>query len=364
MGEEQLNAADAAHGEAASPSGRRACIVGLGGQTLSSEEADFLEACRPCGLIVFSRNFAHSDQLRGLISDACKAAGGEQLLVLVDQEGGRVQRMRGAGWPDLPPAAAFGALFAQNPQVGLEAAELCSRWLAGLLRDVGINANCVPCLDVPVPGADGIIGDRAYGNDPALVAAVGGAVASGAIDGGVVPVMKHIPGHGRAGVDSHHALPVVDSDLETLVAQDFAPFADNNGLPAAMTAHVTFSNIDALQPASISHRLTNDIIRGRIGFQGLLMSDDISMQALAGSIAERGRRVIEAGSDVILHCNGVMDEMREMASVAPVLANESLVRYRRCLEIAAQAPGAVDEATAVAAMERARTALSARETAS
>lgn len=346
------------------PGGQRAFIVGLGGQTLAIEEARFLEQWQPCGLIIFARNFSNNDQLRRLIDDASTAVGADQLLVLVDQEGGRVQRMRGAEWPNLPPAAAFGALYAENPRDGLDAAELCSRWLAGLLRNVGINVNCVPCLDVPVAGADGVIGDRAFSDDPKVVAELGGAVAFGAMAGGVVPVIKHIPGHGRAGVDSHHALPMVDTDLERLAAQDFAPFVANNGLPAAMTAHVTFNAIDASQPASISELVTDDVIRGRIGFQGLLMSDDVSMQALAGSIADRARRVIEAGSDVILHCNGVMREMQEVATIAPVLAGEALVRYRRCIGIVRQAPGQVDNGAAVSAMQRAERALAARKAAS
>ena len=338
-------------------SSRRACIVGLGGETLTDEEAAFLENCRPCGLIIFSRNFSSNRQLGQLLEDAVAAAGGGDLLVLVDQEGGRVQRMRGAEWPDFPPAAAFGALYRENPREALEAAELCSRWLAGQLRRVGINTNCVPCLDVPVAGADRVIGDRAYADQPDIVAALGGAVAFGMMAGGVVPVIKHIPGHGRASVDSHLALPIVEAGLETLTSADFLPFAANCGLPAAMSAHVTFNAIDDARPASISKRVTSQIIRGRLGFHGLLMSDDVSMKALEGTISQRAQMVIDAGSDVILHCNGVMAEMREVAAVAPILSGDALVRFRRCLGITAQSSRSVDKGAAMAAMARARQAL-------
>lgn len=335
---------------------RRACIVGLSGLSLTQEEARYLEQVGPCGIILFSRNYADNDQLRRLIDRARMAIGDDDLLVLIDQEGGRVQRLRGAGWPDLPPAAAFGALYEEDPSDGLASAELCSRWLAVSLRSVGVNTNCVPCLDVPVAGAHGVIGNRAFSTRADVVAALGGAVAFGAMAGGVVPVMKHVPGHGRAAADSHVALPVVDVDGADLAAQDFVPFIANSALPAAMTAHVTYNVIDAQRPASVSELAIEHIIRVKIGFHGLLMSDDVSMQALAGSIAARARGVIEAGSDVILHCNGVMSEMQEIAAAAPIVAADTLVRYRRCLGIVRQEPAVVDEAAARSAMLRAKEA--------
>lgn len=356
LGEEQLSVTEAAAARRVAGEGRRAFIVGLGGQALSRDEAAFLEKMRPCGVIIFTRNYACDGQLQDLIADARDASGGDDLLVLVDQEGGRVQRLRGATWPDLPPASAFGALYQQDPREGIEAAEVCSRWLAERLRGVGINTNCVPCLDIPVEGADGVIGDRAFSDRPDVVVALGGAVAFGMMAGGVLPVMKHVPGHGRAVVDSHRALPVVDTELATLISRDFSPFAANSGLPAAMTAHVTFSAIDDEQPASISERVTRGVIREQLGFHGLLMSDDVSMQALSGSIAQRAQRVIDAGSDVVLHCNGVMSEMREVAQVAPVLSGEALVRYRRCIGIASQVTRSVDEEAAHVAIARVRQA--------
>lgn len=357
MGEEQLSEGDAVAAPKVAGEGRRAFIVGLAGETLTDEEAAFLEEWRPCGVIIFTRNYSNNGQLRELIACASDASGGDDQLVLVDQEGGRVQRLRGANWPELPSASAFGALYREDPGEGMQAAEVCSRWLAGKLRKVGINTNCVPCLDVPVVGADGIIGDRAFSDRPEVVSALGGAVAFGMMAGGVVPVMKHIPGHGRAAVDSHWALPVVDTELSTLTSGDFAPFVANSGLPAAMSAHVTFSAIDDRQPASVSERVTHEVIRERIGFYGLLMSDDVSMQALSGSIAQRAQSVIDAGSDVVLHCNGVMSEMQEVAEVAPLLSGEALVRFRRCLGIATQVVRPVSEEVAQAALARVRQVL-------
>lgn len=336
--------------------GRRAFIVGLSGETMTRAEAAFLQRCRPCGIILFSRNFANNRQISDLISSARAAAGDSDLLVLVDQEGGRVQRLRGAEWPDFPPAAAFGALYRADPEDGLRVAQISSMWLSVLLREIGINCNCAPCLDVPVAGADAVIGDRAYGERVDIVAALGAAVASGMMAGGVVPVMKHIPGHGRAKVDSHKALPVVDTDRATLTEQDFQPFTANNDLPAAMTAHVTFTAIDDVCPASVSPRMTSEVVRGAIDYQGLLMSDDISMQALAGSIAQRAQMVLDAGSDVILHCNGDMAEMEAVAAVAPVLSGVAGDRFRRCLEIAKQTPQPVDADAVRAGLERVRQA--------
>jgi len=329
---------------------------------LTAPEADFLRAFRPGGIIIFSRNFSDNAQLARLVQDARSAAGLASWLVLVDQEGGRVQRLCGGGWPDFPAAALFGALYRENAADALAAAESCSQWLAGMLRDVGINVNCAPCLDVPVAGADAIIGDRAYGDEVETVAAVGRAVARGMIAGGVVPVIKHIPGHGRAGCDSHLALPVVAESLDDLCAQDFVPFQRCNDLPAAMTAHVMFRACDTERPASVSAAVIADIIRGRIGFDGLLMSDDVSMQALEGSIRERAQAVLAAGSDMILHCNGRIDEMQQVAAVAPELCGAARRRYQRCLAIAMREPVRVDDVVARAALSRVRRTVAGDQT--
>lgn len=357
MGEVELSAASlVAPNRYDTPGQRRSFIVGLSGLQLRDEEAVFLADHKPCGIIIFTRNYADDAQLRRLIDMARRAAGGADMLVLVDQEGGRVQRLRGPDWPDLPAAARFGALYETDPAAALIAARAASHWLGGLLRGVGINTNCVPCLDVPVAGADAIIGDRAYGCCPEVVTALGGAVAAGALDAGVVPVMKHIPGHGRAGVDSHLALPVVDADLEVLRRQDFAPFAAHRGLPAAMSAHVTYRAVDDEAPASVSAKMIGRIIRDNIGFDGLLMSDDVSMQALAGTIGERAKAVVSAGCDLILHCNGNLEEMIEVATVAPQLEGEALRRYQHCLDIIRQPARPFDCELARAALERVRRA--------
>jgi beta-N-acetylhexosaminidase len=335
---------------------RRAFITGLSGLTLTSDEVAFLGAHRPCGIIIFTRNYAANTQLQDLIAAAKDAAGDAEMLVLIDQEGGRVQRLRGDEWPEIPEAAAFGALHEKDAAIACRSAKLVSEWLSGLLRGVGINSNCVPCLDVPVPDADAIIGDRAYSTCPSVVADLGGSVAAGALAGGVVPVLKHVPGHGRAGVDSHLALPVVDTPVAELSTSDFVPFHSLRHMPAAMTAHVTYSDLDDVEPASVSAKVTRDVIRGTIGFDGLLMSDDVSMRALSGNIGERARAVIDAGSDIVLHCNGDLDEMREVAGAVPVLGDEALRRYAKCLAVVQQAPVQVDEVAVEQAIELARQA--------
>jgi beta-N-acetylhexosaminidase len=298
-----------------------ALITGLAGTSLTSAEATFLKAVRPCGIILFARNCESLDGIRALVSDAREAIGADRLLVLIDQEGGRVQRLRPPLGRALPPAAAYVNAGA------LEAARSSARLVAEDLRDLGITMNCAPVLDVPSPGSHSIIGDRAYGATPASVAAFGRAVAEGLLSGGVLPVIKHIPGHGRATKDSHLDLPVVSASLDELEAVDFKPFRALRDLPAAMTAHVVFSAIDPSAPASTSAKVTETVIRGSIGFDGLLMSDDLSMKALTGSIRDRAEAVIRAGSDIALHCNGDLAEMQEAAAAVPELKGRALARY-------------------------------------
>lgn len=304
-----------------------AFISGCKGLILTADERAFFAETRPCGLILFARNCSTPDQLTDLISDFRESVGAEQLLVLIDQEGGRVQRLRPPHWRELPPGRAFGRLFERDPDRAEEAARLVSCLTARDLSLLGINVNCVPVLDVPVPGADEIIGDRAYGTNPDIVARLGRSVAEGCLDGGVLPVAKHIPGHGRAPADSHLALPTVDASLAALSEIDFRPFADLADLPVAMTAHVLMTALDAERPASVSPTIMSKVIRGRIGFDGLIMSDDLSMAALAGTIAERARAVIAAGSDLALHCNGEMPEMEAVAGAVPGLHGEARRRY-------------------------------------
>ncbi len=314
-----------------------AFITGLAGATLTSDEASFLKAAAPAGLILFARNCIDPEQIRHLVAAAREASGqGDDFLVLIDQEGGRVQRLRPPLGRALPPADAYACLFCDDEDGAIDAAYLSARLLADDLKALGINTNCAPVLDVPVPGAHDIIGDRAYGRTPGQVARLGRAVAEGFMAGGVLPVIKHIPGHGRATADSHLALPVVDAPRDELDATDFAPFKALADMPAAMTAHVVFTSVDPHAPASTSRRVTKDVIREAIGFDGLLMSDDLSMKALEGPIGARAEAVLAAGSDLALHCSGDFAEMEAVAAAVPALSGDALRRFRAALEIFAR----------------------------
>jgi len=308
----------------------RAFITGLAGLTISANERAFLREAQPWGLIVFKRNIKSPEQLTEL-TQSFRGIVGWEAPILVDQEGGRVQRLGPPNWPNYPPGARYGELYDRDPASGLAAARLAGHLIAADLRAVGIDVDCLPIADVPVSGGDPVIGDRAYGHEPDKVAAIAAAVAQGLMAGGVLPVLKHLPGHGRATADSHHKLPVVDTDRGTLEATDFAAFRPLAGLPLGMTAHVVFSAIDAIAPATTSVTMVQQVIRGFIGFRGLLMSDDVSMNALSGSLAERSRAALAAGCDVVLHCNGKLDEMMEVASAAPMLSGEAARRAEAAL---------------------------------
>jgi beta-N-acetylhexosaminidase len=309
----------------------RAFITGVSGLELSAAEREFIRAERPWGFILFKRNVETPAQVSALVNEFRNCLGEADAPVLIDQEGGRVARLGPPHWPVYPPGAAFGALYDLDPALGLQAAKLSSRLIAADLIDLGVTVDCLPLADVPVAGADAVIGNRAYGTEPAKVAAIARAVTGGLEQGGVLPVLKHIPGHGRATADSHFRLPTVDTPREELERTDFAAFRPLADLPMAMTAHVVFSALDPAQPATTSATIIRQVIRGQIGFQGLLMSDDVSMNALAGSIAERTRAIVNAGCDMILHCNGKLDEMRDVARETPELTDEALQRARRAL---------------------------------
>lgn len=313
-----------------------AFITGLAGPTLLEVERSFLAASRPAGIILFARNCVSQEQIRKLIGESLDAIGNADALVLIDQEGGRVQRLRPPLGRALPPAAAFGTLYAHDPAEACRLAFLVGRQNAEDLRALGINTNCAPVLDVPVPGAHDVIGNRAYGATVDQVAALGTEVAAGLMAGGVLPVMKHIPGHGRAGADSHYDLPVVDTPRATLEATDFATFRALAHLPAAMTAHVLFTDIDRERPASTSLVVTAEIMRGSIGFGGLLMSDDVSMKALGGPLGARAEAVLAAGSDLVLHCNGIMAEMEAVAAASPEISGASWFRLEAALAVLQQ----------------------------
>ena len=309
----------------------RAFITGVSGLKLSATEREFIRGARPWGFILFKRNVETPDQVSGLVSQLRDCVDQADAPVLIDQEGGRVARLGPPHWPAYPPGATFGALYDLDTALGLKAARLGSRLIAADLIDLGITVDCLPLADVPVAGADTVIGNRAYGTAPAKVAAIARAVTEGLAQGGVLPVLKHIPGHGRATADSHFRLPTVDTPREELERTDFAAFRPLADLPMAMTAHVVFSALDPAQPATTSATIIRQVICGVIGFQGLLMSDDVSMNALAGSIAERTRAIVSAGCDMVLHCNGKLDEMRDVARETPELAGEVLNRAERAL---------------------------------
>ena len=328
----------------------RAFITGVSGTVLTAAEREFIRGMRPWGFILFKRNVEAPDQVSALVDELRNCLGEADAPVLIDQEGGRVARLGPPHWPVYPPGAVFGALYDLDPALGLNAARLSSRLIAADLTDLGISVDCLPLADVPVAGADAVIGNRAYGTEPSKVAAIARAVAEGLEQGGVLPVLKHIPGHGRAVADSHFRLPTVDTSREELERTDFAAFQSLADLPMAMTAHVVFSALDPAQPATTSATIIRQVIRGVIGFQGLLMSDDVSMNALAGSIAERTRAIVNAGCDMVLHCNGKLDEMRDVARETPELAGEALDRARWALALRRK-PEAFDRQAARAELD-------------
>jgi beta-N-acetylhexosaminidase len=328
----------------------RAFITGLSGPELSAEEREFIRSERPWGFILFKRNIEIPAQVIRLIRESRSALGEPGAPVLIDQEGGRVQRFGPPHWPAYPAGAVFGALYDIDPALGLAAARLSARLIAADLIETGVTVDCLPLADVPVAGADAVIGNRAYGTEPGKVAAIARAVTEGLERGGILPVLKHIPGHGRAAADTHFKLPVVDTPRAELERTDFAAFQPLADLPMAMTAHVVFSALDPAHPATTSATIIEQVIRGVIGFQGLLMSDDVSMNALAGSIAERTRAIFAAGCDMVLHCNGKLDEMREVAAETPELSGKALERARRALA-SRRAPQAFDRLAARAELD-------------
>lgn len=320
----------------------QASIFGCAGPRLSADEAAFFAEVNPWGFILFKRNVETPDQVRRL-TDALRACVGRpDAPILIDQEGGRVQRLGPPHWPVYPPGRAYGTLAGNDPLLRREITRLGARLIAHDLAALGINVDCVPVLDVPQAGAHDIIGDRAYGQTPEEVAYLGRAAAEGLIAGGVLPIIKHIPGHGRALADSHLDLPVVDASREALSSVDFAPFRVLSDMPMAMTAHVVYAAIDPRRPATTSRRAIREVIRAEIGFSGLLMSDDLSMKALSGDFAERTRASLAAGCDVVLHCNGDMAEMKPIAEACRPLSGLSRRRADAALARLARNPEPFD----------------------
>ena len=307
----------------------RSCILSVAGETLRPDEQRFLQQSNPWGIILMGRSVKTREQVRVLVDEIWSALG-RACLVFIDQEGGRVRRMRPPEWPDFPAAGSYSRLYDIDDALGVEASWLGHRLMASELAPMGLHANCAPVLDVLHQGAHQIIGDRAFGETPEKVALLAQAALDGLSAGGVAGVIKHVPGHGRALADSHESLPVVTADAES-IAIDVEPFAHLKHAPMAMTAHVAYEVLDGKTPATISPTIINTVIRDRIGFEGLLMSDDLGMKALGGSLYERAGKALQAGCDIALHCAGfepdpnkIIEEMQEVADAAPPLEGRSL----------------------------------------
>ena len=321
----------------------RACILGCSGPRLTPEERAFFAEAAPWGFILFRRNVETAEQTRALCDALREAVGDEDALIFIDQEGGRVQRARPPLAANRPPAARFGELYRRDPQAAVEAVRLNHRLMAEELRALGVDADCAPCVDLLHEETHDVIGDRAFGSETAMVAAMGRAAVDGLLEGGCAPVIKHIPGHGRAAADSHLELPVIDTPLQVLEATDFEPFRALADAPMAMTAHVVVSAVDADDCVTVSRHAIATVVRGIIGFDGLLMSDDLSMRALGGDLGERTRRAVDAGCDMVMHGNGalvgepvrdLMAELRAVADAAPRLAGRTAERADAAREAA------------------------------
>lgn len=317
----------------------KAMILGCGGLELTDEERILYAAERPWGFILFARNISERNQISDLVAALRECVSRPDAPVLIDQEGGRVQRIRPPLAPSYPSASVIGEIFRKDPGEGLRAAWLMGRLHAFDLSAFGINVDCLPVLDVPIEGGHDVIGNRAFSRDPQAVIRLGRAAMDGLIAGGVQPVMKHMPGHGRATVDSHLSLPVVEATLDQLEACDFVPFAALADTAMAMTAHIVYAAIDADNPATSSSRVIAEIIREKLGFDGLLISDDVSMKALSGDFSSKADAIFKAGCDVILHCNGVLEEMAEISAHTPVLQGAALQRAEKVISLFAGADG-------------------------
>ncbi|WP_142850659.1 beta-N-acetylhexosaminidase [Telmatospirillum sp. J64-1] len=330
-----------------------AVILGCSGPTLTEEERDFFTRHNPLGFILFGRNIKTPEQVAALVGELRATVGREDAPVLIDQEGGRVQRLHPPHWRKAPPGAVFATLARRDIERARHALYLNNRLIAADLVALGIDVDCTPVLDVPVSGAHDVIGDRAFGEEPGMVADLGGVVCKAMLDGGVIPIVKHVPGHGRAMVDSHLDLPVVDATLEELRRRDFAPFATLKDAPWAMTAHVVYRAIDANAPATTSRRVIEEIVRGEIGFDGLLLSDDLSMKALKGDFGARTAASLEAGCDVVLHCNGDMAEMKAIVAAATPMTDAALARLARgaAMRASPKGPETMDRTAALAELE-------------
>lgn len=318
----------------------KALICSLRGTRPTVEERAFFKAEDPWGFIVFARNIEEPNQISDLCAELRDIVGRSDAPILVDQEGGRVQRFRPPHWENYPSASVLGDLFKIDREKGRRAVWLLSRLHAFDLLRVGVTVNCLPVLDIPTADSHAVIGDRAYGDTSDSVTVMGQSACDGLVAGGVMPVIKHIPGHGRATADTHFELPVVDESWETLATTDFKPFADLNHIPMAMTAHVIYSAVDPSAPATTSRIVMDHVVRSHMGYDGLVMSDDITMDALSGDLTQRTQAVFEAGCDIVLHCTGQIEEMKEVAAVTPALEGDAARRAIRALEGIGETDGA------------------------
>jgi beta-N-acetylhexosaminidase len=321
----------------------KAMIVGCATTAFTDEEIAMMKEHKPWGLILFARNIGTADEIRALTTHFRQIVGRDNAPVFIDQEGGRVQRIKAPITQNYPSGAVLGEIYKKDKDEGMRVAHMMSKLHAADLLPLGINADCLPVLDVPIEGAHDVIGNRAYGHTPQAVADMGLAAAKGLLEGGVLPVIKHIPGHGRALVDSHKDLPVVDTSIADLSAHDFEPFKQLKDMPMAMTAHVIYTALDAKAPATTSKHVIDTIIRGEIGFDGLLMTDDLSMHALSGDFCDRAQASFAAGCDVVLHCNGAMHEMLPVYEVAPTLSGRSLERANAATDLLKASQKAAEE---------------------
>ncbi|MFC4270683.1 beta-N-acetylhexosaminidase [Sneathiella chungangensis] len=320
----------------------RSVIFGCEGLTLSRAEKKFFKAEQPFGFILFARNVEDPKQLRKLVKALRAAVGRPDAPVLIDQEGGRVQRLRAPHWFEAKPFGFFGGMYESDPDRAIEALRLTTRLIAADLQAAGITVNCTPCLDLRLPETVEAIGDRAFAADPQVVARLGAVVAEEMLTAGIIPVIKHMPGHGRATVDSHHELPHVTAARPDLEQTDFAPFTALSLLPWGMTSHILFDEIDPDHPATLSETVITTIIREGIGFDGLLLTDDLNMKALSGSLAERAGAALAAGVDIVLHCSGVLEEMKDVAAACPPLTEKARARIELGNRVFDQAPATID----------------------
>lgn len=321
----------------------KAYIAGCLGLKITPEEKRFFEHNVPWGFILFARNVETPEQVLALTDEMRSITGRADTPVLIDQEGGRVRRLRPPHWPEYPPARMAGELYKRDRTAGKRLAWLQARLIAFDLARLGINVDCLPVLDIPAEGAHDIIGDRAYSIQPYEVEQMARSACEGLLAGGLLPIVKHIPGHGRAGADSHKALPVVDAPAAVLQCTDFQPFLQLSDMPMAMTAHVVYSAYDAANPATTSPVVIGEVIREWMGFDGLLMSDDLSMNALSGDFSARARSAFAAGCDIVLHCNGEMEEMAEIADATGDLAGKAETRALAALARLCEAETDADE---------------------